>query len=96
MKDLYQIIKRPVITEKSTALKEELNQVVFEVDPKANKLEIKEAVEKLFNVKVLKVRTIKVKGIKRRLGRLEGKDKDCKKSIVTLRPVDLIEFYEGV
>jgi large subunit ribosomal protein L23 len=96
MKDLYQIIKRPVITEKSTALKEELNQVVFEVDPKANKLEIKEAVEKLFNVKVLKVRTIKVKGKKRRLGRLEGKEKDWKKAIVTLRPGDRIEFFEGV
>ncbi len=96
MRDLYQIIKRPVITEKSTVLKEELNQVVFEVDPKANKLEIKEAVEKLFNVKVLKVRTIKVKGKKKRLGRLQGKEKDWKKAIVTLRPGDHIEFFEGV
>ena len=96
MRDLYQIIKRPVITEKSTALKEELNQAVFEVDPKANKLEIKEAVEKLLNVKVLKVRTIKVKGKRRRLGRLQGKEKDWKKAIVTLRPGDRIEFFEGV
>ena len=70
--------------------------MVFEVDPKANKLEIKEAVEKLFNVKVLKVRTIKVKGKRRRLGRLEGKEKDWKKAIVTLRPGDRIEFFEGV
>ncbi|MDL1955956.1 MAG: 50S ribosomal protein L23 [Candidatus Desulfofervidus auxilii] len=96
MKDIYQIIKRPIITEKSTTMKETMNKVAFEVDPRANKHEIKEAVEKLFNVKVLKVHTIKIKGKKKRLGRWEGKKKDIKKAIVTLRPGDRIEFFEGV
>ncbi|MCD6320183.1 MAG: 50S ribosomal protein L23 [Candidatus Desulfofervidaceae bacterium] len=96
MRDIYQIIKRPLITEKTTLHKETLNKVTFEVDPKANKIEIKEAVEKLFNVKVLDVHTLKMKGKKRRMGRFQGKEKDWKKAIVTLRPGDHIEFFEGV
>jgi len=96
MRDIYQVIKRPVITEKTTLHKETLNKVTFEVDPRANKIEIKEAVEKLFNVRVLNVHTLKVKGKRRRMGRFQGKEKDWKKAIVTLRPGDHIEFFEGV
>lgn len=96
MRDVYQIIKRPLITEKSTLHKETLNKVTFEVAPKANKIEIREAVERLFNVKVLDVHTLKVKGKKRRMGRFQGKEKDWKKAIVTLRPGGHIEFFEGV
>ena len=96
MKDMYQIIKRPIITEKSTLQKEFTNKLAFEVDPKANKIEIKQSVEKLFNVKVLNVRSLKVKGKKKRMGRWEGRSKSWKKAIVTLRPGDHIEFFEGV
>ncbi|RKX66106.1 MAG: 50S ribosomal protein L23 [Thermodesulfobacteriota bacterium] len=96
MKDMYQIIKRPIITEKSTLQKEFTNKLAFEVDPKANKIEIKQSVEKLFNVKVLNVRILKVKGKKKRMGRWEGRSKSWKKAIVTLRPGDHIEFFEGV
>jgi len=96
MKDMYQIIKRPIITEKSTLQKEFTNKLAFEVDPKANKIEIKQSVEKLFNIKVLNVRTLKVKGKKKRMGRWEGRSKSWKKAIVTLRPGDHIEFFEGV
>lgn len=91
----YDIIKRPIITEKTTMLKEKYNQVVFEVDINANKKQIKEAVEKLFNVKVKKVRTMIVRGKKRRLGFFEGKRPNWKKAIVTLAPGSKIEFFEG-
>ena len=96
MKDMHQIIKRPIITEKSTLQKESMNKLAFEVDPRANKIEIKQSVEKLFNVKVLNVHTLTVKGEKRRMGRWEGRRKNWKKAIVTLRPGDHIEFFEGV
>jgi len=95
-KDPYSIIIRPVVTEKSMMLKDSQNKVSFEVHPKANKQEIKEAVEKLFNVKVQKVNTINVKGKRKRWGRFEGRKKNWKKAIVTLRPGDRIELFEGV
>jgi len=92
--DPYSIILRPVVTEKSMQEKELMNKVTFEVHPKANKQEIKYAVEKLFDVKVLKVNTVRVKGKKRRVGRVEGKKKDWKKAIVTLAPGHRIELFE--
>ncbi len=95
MKALHEIIRRPLITEKSTQQKEENRQYVFEVDPEANKIEIKEAVEQLFRVKVLKVRTLNVLGKIKRLGRRYGKRPDWKKAIVTLREGDRIDFFEG-
>ncbi len=95
MKAPYEIIRRPLITEKSTQQKEENRQYVFEVDPEANKIEIKEAVEQLFRVKVLKVRTLNVLGKIKRLGRRYGKRPDWKKAIVTLREGDRIDFFEG-
>jgi len=93
-RDPYSIILRPVVTEKSMGEKELMNKVAFEVHPKANKQEIKSAVEKLFDVKVLKVNTVRVKGKKRRMGRVEGKKKDWKKAIVTLAPGHRIELFE--
>ena len=90
----YNIILRPVVTEKSMEEKELMNKVAFEVHPKANKQEIKSAVEKLFGVKVLNVNTVSVKGKKRRMGRVEGRKKDWKKAIVTLAPGHRIELFE--
>ena len=85
-----------MVTEKTTAAKEMGNQVVFEVDPTANKIEIRHAVEDAFSVKVLKVRTINVMGKKRRLGRYIGFRSDWKKAVVTLAPGDNIQFFDGV
>jgi len=96
MKEAHQIIKRPLITEKSTRQKEEGNQIAFVVDPKAGKIQIRQAVEKLFKVKVLSVRTLNVTGKKKRLGRFLGRKSDWKKAIVKLREGDRIEFFEGV
>nr|HID59249.1 50S ribosomal protein L23 [Desulfobacterales bacterium] len=91
----YDIIRRPLITEKSTTQKEEQNQVSFEVDRRANKVEIKKAIEKIFNVRVKKVRTMQMKGKVKRFGRKIGKRRDWKKAIVTLEPGERIEFFEG-
>ena len=80
----YDIIKRPIITEKSMSLKEQSNKYTFAVDPKANKIEIKEAVEAIFNVKVLSVNTLNVAGKTKRMGKYEGKTAAYKKAIVEL------------
>jgi large subunit ribosomal protein L23 len=95
MKEVYQIIRRPLVTEKSTQQKETSRQYAFEVNPKANKNEIQSAVERLFKVKVLEVRTCNVLGKVKRLGRKYGKRPDWKKAIVTLKEGDRIEFFEG-
>lgn len=94
--DIYFVIKRPIITEKSTIARDEENKYFFEVDRSANKIEIAKAVEKLFKVKVLNVSTINILGKKKRMGRVAGKKRDWKKAIVTLAPGDRIEIYEGV
>ena len=96
MLDEYRIIRRPIITEKGSDLKDENNQLVFEVDPKANKSEIKKAVEKIFKVTVLTVRTQNRAGKRKRLGRFMGRRKNWKKAIVTLREGDRVDFFEGV
>ena len=95
MKDIYQVIKRPLITEKSNICRVEQNQVTFEVSRQANKLEIKRAVEAIFKVKVLKVRTLQVAGKVKRIGRNIGKRSNWKKAIVTLSKEDKIDFFEG-
>jgi len=95
MKEVYEIIRRPLVTEKSTQQKETSRQYAFEVNPKANKNEIQSAVERLFKVKVLEVRTCNVLGKVKRLGRKYGKRPDWKKAIVTLKEGDRIEFFEG-
>lgn len=96
MQDQYRIIRRPVITEKGSDLKDENNQLVFEVDVKANKPEIKKAVEKIFKVTVTAVRTQNRVGKRKRLGRFAGRRKDWKKAIVTLKEGDRVDFFEGV
>jgi large subunit ribosomal protein L23 len=94
--ELYQVIKKPLITEKGTMLKEQLNKISLRVDRRANKVEIRKAVETLFKTEVLEVRTMSVKGKKRRIGKSVGKRPDWKKAIVTLAPGKTVEFFEGV
>jgi large subunit ribosomal protein L23 len=92
----YQIIRRPIITEKGSTLKDENNQLVFEVNLDANKPEIKKAIEKIFKVTVLTVRTQNRIGKKKRMGKSIGRRKNWKKAIVTLKEGDRIDFFEGV
>jgi large subunit ribosomal protein L23 len=92
----YDIIKRPVVTEKTNDQKEQYNQFTFEVDKRANRVEITRAIEKIFSVKVAKTRTVQIKGKIKRRGRILGKRKDWKKAIVTLMPGERIDFFEGV
>ncbi len=92
----YDIIRGPVVTEKTTLQKELNNQVTLKVDKRANRVEIKNAVEKSFNTKVKQVRTLQVKGKVKQRGRIIGKRKDWKKAIVTLMPGQRIDFFEGV
>ena len=91
----YDIIRRPVITEKTSIQKEVSNQFTFEVDRMANRVEIRKAVESIFNVKVAGVRTLQVKGKTKRRGWIVGKRRDWKKAIVTLMPGERIDFFEG-
>jgi large subunit ribosomal protein L23 len=110
MRPPEQIIKRPLLTEKGTFLKESGGrpqkdaegdaeslspQVLFEVARDANKVEIRNAVEKLWNVSVLKVRTAVVRGKEKRLGKFMGRRSNWKKALVTLAPGQNIEFFEG-
>ena len=92
----YNIIKRPLITEKTTTQKDAFNQVTFEVDRAANRVEIKRTVEQIFNVKVARVQTMQMTGKRKRRGWVVGKRKDWKKAIVTLMPGERIDFFEGV
>ena len=92
----YEILRGPVVTEKTTLQKELNNQVTFKVDRRANRVEIKDAVEKTFNAQVKQVRTVQVKGKVKQRGRIIGKRKDWKKAIVTLMPGQRIDFFEGV
>jgi large subunit ribosomal protein L23 len=94
--DIYQVVKEPHIAEKATVQKEAANQVTFKVDRRANKVEIRQAVETLFKTKVLEVRTMRVSGKQRRIGRTIGKRPDWKKAVVKLAPGENIEFFEGV
>ncbi len=91
----YDVVVRPIITEKSTLVKENANQYVFEVQRGANKIQIKKAVEKLFKVKVLSVSVVKLEGKKKRVGRFTGKQPDWKKAYVKLSPKDKITIFEG-
>ena len=96
MKYAHEILQRPIVTEKSMIAREANNQFVFKVNPSANKLDIANAVEKAFSVKVLEVRTIQVMGKKKRRGRIVGKRADWKKAIVRLAEGDSIKYFEGV
>ncbi|MEW5736031.1 MAG: 50S ribosomal protein L23 [Thermodesulfobacteriota bacterium] len=92
----YEIIRRPLVTEKTTLQKEQANQLTFEVAIKANKVEIARAIEKIFNVKVLDVQTLRVLGKTKRRGKTLGKKNDWKKAVVRLSPGSRIEFFDGV
>ncbi len=91
----YGLILSPMITEKGTMVSAQSNQFVFRVRPEATKDTIREVVEDLFKVSVIKVRTANQMGKKRRLGRNAGKRSDWKKAYVTLKEGDRIEFFEG-
>jgi large subunit ribosomal protein L23 len=94
--DIYKVIKEPHITEKGGLQKKLNNQLSFKADRRANKVEIRQAIETLFKAKVLSVKTMNMKGKKRRMGRTVGKRPDWKKVIVTLAPGENIEFFEGM
>jgi len=91
-----ELIRRPLITEKSTRLKEGSNTICFEVARTANKIEVRRAVEKLFGVKVVNVRVANRQGKWKRMGRFLGQRKAWKKAYVRLAPDQKIEFFEGV
>jgi large subunit ribosomal protein L23 len=90
-----EVVRGPIITEKGTLVNELGNQVVFRVHPRANKVEIRQAVEALFKVRVEKVRTSRQLGKVRRVGRHMGRRPDWKKAYVTLAEGSRIDFFEG-
>ena len=94
--DIHRVIKEPHIAEKGNLQKELYNQISLKVDRRANKIEIRKAVETLFKTKVLDVQTMNMKGKKRRVGRNIGKKPDWKKAIVKLAQGENVEFFEGV
>ena len=96
MKNLYDVLVAPLLTEKGTKLKETGNKVVFEVARDANKIEIKKAVEEIFKVKVNRVTTMNCKGKKKRYGKHESTRPDWKKAIVKLKEGEKLDFVEGV
>jgi len=93
---LHEVLHRPLITEKNTALQQPQGKYAFEVAREANKQQIKQAVEKAFNVKVTAVNVMTVSGKRRRIGRREVMTSSWKKAVVTLKPGDKIELFEGV
>ncbi len=95
MRNPRDIIKKPLISEKTMRMLEE-NKYTFRVDPRANKIEIKNAIAELFSVNVVEVTTMNVKGKEKRMGRYVGRTTNWKKAIVTLQDGDKIEIFEGV
>jgi len=92
-----EIIRRPLVTEKSTILRETGNVIAFEVSPKANKIQVKTAVEELFKVKVQEVRLFNIRGKIKRMGRYQGKRRDWRKAYVRLKEGEKTpDFIEGV
>ena len=96
MKDPRSVVRRALITEKGTVLRELRNQYHFEVNRDANKIDIKRAIESLFSVKVASVRTQSVHGKVRRTGRFVGRRPDWKKAIITLQPDHKIDLFEQI
>lgn len=95
MRDSRQVVLRPLVTEKATALKDDRNQVSFQVALDANKVEIRRAVETIFKVKVIDVRTQVVYGKEKRMGRFVGRRPSWKKAVVQLAPDNKIELFES-
>ena len=96
MRDPRSLVRKVLITEKGTVLREKQNQYTFEVLRDANKIEIKQAIEKIFSVKVADVRTMQMHGKEKRQGRFAGRRSDWKKAIVTLKPDHKIELFEQI
>jgi large subunit ribosomal protein L23 len=96
MKTASSILRRPLVTEKGTMLRERGNKVIFSVAPDANKIEIKKAVEEMFSVHVEDVKTMNIRGKMKRWGYRPYQRSDWKKAIVTLKAGESIDFIEGV
>jgi len=96
VKIIYEVIKRPLFTEKGMDLKERENKILVQVNTEANRHEIKKAMEEIFKVKVEKVATIRVKGKMKRHGKSVGRRPDRKKAIITLKQGEKLDFIEGV
>ncbi|UCB52947.1 MAG: 50S ribosomal protein L23 [Candidatus Zixiibacteriota bacterium] len=96
MSDARQIILMPLVSEKNSNLRVGQNKYVFQVEMKANKLQIKSAVEELFKVRVENVTTMRMHGKPKRLGRFEGRRPDWKKAVVRLKKGEAIELFENV
>jgi len=94
--NVFQVLKRPLVTEKTTAARESTGDYAFEVDMAANKIEIRAAVEKLFSVRVKDVRTAIVRGKFRRTRKGVGQKPNWKKALVTLHEGESIEFFQGI
>lgn len=94
--DIYTVIRKPLVTEKSTIARDEENKYLFEVDRRATKIDIRNAVEKIFKVHVVNVRTMNMTGKKKRIGRIAGRRRNWKKAVITLTPGSSIEVHEGV
>ncbi len=94
--DMYQIVIKPLVTEKGTTMLSEGNWVTFKVHTDANKIEIRDAIQKIFTVSVLKVNTQIVRGKRKRFGKTVGHSKAWKKAMVQLKEGDKIEIFEGV
>lgn len=94
MRDPRQVVVRPLVTEKATGLKDDHNQVTFQVAMDANKIEVRHAVETIFRVRVTGVRTQVVFGKEKRMGRYMGRRPSWKKAVVTLGPGSKIELFE--
>ncbi len=95
-KDIHTILRRPLVTEKTTIQKEDNNQVAFRVRMDANKIEIRQAVEKLLGVEVSAVNTSITRGKNKRMGKSMGKRPNWKKAVVTLKPGEEVEFFEAL
>ena len=96
MKDPRNVVRKALITEKGTVLREVRNQYHFEVARDANKIEIRRAIETIFHVKVAGVRTMQVRGKVKRQGRFAGRRNDWKKAVITLQPDQKIELFEQI
>jgi len=96
MRTIYDVIKKPLFTEKGMELKEGANKILLEVTPDANKHEIKKAMEEIFKVKVEGISTINTKGKLKRQGKSVGRRSDRKKAIITLKKGEKLDFIEGV
>jgi len=93
--EMHRVLVQPLLTEKITGLREKTNTVGFVVHPEANRVQVKQAIETLLKVKVVKVNLMNVRGKVKRLGRFSGKRSDWKKAFVTLKEGEKLEMYES-